>query len=474
MAESFGGWAGVLDTQKAEQQGQLAKLAMAKEQLSIQLTRQTLQQQQQLSQIAQSIPSTASMSDWFTSVAQQAAGKGLVMQAGEVANQGATLSKSQAEARDKQISASLKEASWWDSQLDTVDPSSDAQTLKQQWAIANLKYASTFGRPSPYSRIPADPQLLKQLKDSIGMTKDRAQTLQAISRAAADNALTKQREFNTDVLGPSKKAALDSLAAARAKTGAKAPAGYEWDEDEDEPKLKPIPGGPADPESPSFKGSGMSAYGARFAQRVIAAGTEGIAQLATISRLGSNTGIPTQGLFKNHVVGDSATSSVSQSMTTSQQKMYNAALAGLAPELASAQNQGLAPNEAQIDNVRQQLSIYPTDSKQVAQFKVALLARDFRKAIEGGFENMKPAQQRRAQELIEQFKVFPDPDVIQNAKPGDNMFPAGAFGAKGVEPVDKQVGGKLPKVQSEKDWEALKTGEEYIDPAGKRRVKGGG
>jgi hypothetical protein len=182
-------------------------------------------------------------------------------------------------------------------------------------------------------------------------------------------------------------------------------------------------------------------YAARFPQRVIAASTEGLAQLETISKIGASTGIPTQGVFKGNAVGSGKTGSVAQLLTTPQQKMYNATLAGLAPELASAQNQGLSPTEAQINNTIQNLSIYPTDDAQTAQFKVALLARDFRKALEGGIENMQPKQQTRAKELISELQRFPDPDVIANAKPGDNMFPPGAFGAVGVHPTIGGEGG---------------------------------
>lgn len=263
------------------------------------------------------------------------------------------------------------------------------------------------------------------------------------------DATLKERQAAQDSTNWYRRAILkQKLDAEGGSQGQKPPTGYEWKRD---PKtgqpaldpngqriLQPISGGPKDPSAPGGGGGGMFAnYAARFPQRVIAASTEGLAQLQTISRLGSSTGVPTQGIFVGSVVGSTKTGTVSQLLTTAQQKMYNAALAGLAPELASAQNQGLAPTEAQITNIIQNLSIFPTDEAQTAQFKVAQLARDFRKALEGGLENMKPEQQARAKQLINQFQMFPDPDVIANAKPGDNMFKPGAFGAEGVQPVQK-------------------------------------
>ncbi len=419
------------------------------------------------------------------------------------------IAKTQADQDAKDLSTT---ASLLQSAKDKIAGGADPQKV---WQDANMQFMSITGRESKVAHLPYSPELLDAALTGSETMLQQAQQKAAAARQKASDMSAVEAKTRVPLIEAQKRVAQDR-ADALEKGGVLGPKSelvsaaksyinenYQVDPDnldifslpiaEDAQRRmsqnhlssseavaaafrsaqagKTFAGLPAKEFNTTTKdtGGGMfgSMYAARFGQRVIAGATQGLAQLETVSRLGSSAGIPTQGIFRGNLIGENAQGSIKQLMTTSQQKMYNAAMAGLAPELAAAQNQGMAPTETQINNIMGRLTILPTDDAQTGQFKVALLARDYRKALEGGIENMKPAQAARAQELMSQFQEFPDPDVIANAKPGDNLFPPGKFGAKGVAPV----GGEPKRISSDVDYSALPSGATFIAPDGTTRRK---
>ena len=152
-----------------------------------------------------------------------------------------------------------------------------------------------------------------------------------------------------------------------------------------------------------------SAMNQRFVNRVSGAGNEGAAALISIAGMDH----PDSGLFSfSSVAGANGKSVTAGLLTPGRIKEYNATIAGLAPEIATAQNQGMAPNDAQIQAVEQALTIGPTDNLQTSQYRVALGARYLRKALEVSQTLGTPDQKKQIAGIMKELSAFPDPNAI--------------------------------------------------------------
>lgn len=174
-----------------------------------------------------------------------------------------------------------------------------------------------------------------------------------------------------------------------------------------------------------------SAMNARFSGRVLGAAKEGGAALDSVSRMGTSGGFFQDAKSGHSLVGSAAEGTAKGILTTEKQKRYNASIAGMSNEIASAQNQGLAPHEGQIQQIREALTIQPTDSAQTAQYRIALGARWLKKALETSRDTANPQQQKDMDEEIKKLDRYPDPDLIADSSPGANLFPDSVGNAKG-------------------------------------------
>jgi hypothetical protein len=175
----------------------------------------------------------------------------------------------------------------------------------------------------------------------------------------------------------------------------------------------------------------------RFVNRVVGASNEGVAALASIAGMGD----PSSGFFGQNrasgMFGAGATNYIAGTLTPERIKRYNATIAGLAPEIATAQNQGMAPNEEQIQSIQRAISIDPTDDAQTKQYRVALGARYLDKALEVSQTTASPDQKKLISTIRSKLGQFPDPDVI-NAAEGPGMFPGRSNVGKPVEGAPQQ------------------------------------
>jgi len=171
------------------------------------------------------------------------------------------------------------------------------------------------------------------------------------------------------------------------------------------------------------RAGGQSGFGSsmnkRFVNRVSGAANEGAAALLSISGMNN----PSSGLFSAGAMsGGEGKNIMAGVMSPEGAKQYNATIAGLAPEIAAAQNQGMVPNEEQIRAVNQALSISPTDSLQTKQYRIALGARYLRKALEVSSDLASPDQKNTIAKITKQLSVFPDPDEILGNRQSQGVF----------------------------------------------------
>jgi len=219
------------------------------------------------------------------------------------------------------------------------------------------------------------------------------------------------------------------------------------------------------------QGNFGSSMNQRFANRVSGAGIEASAALISMSGMHN----PNTGLFSMQGAGGAGGKSITAGiMTPEGVKRYNAAMAGLAPEIAAAQNQGMAPRDAQIQAIEQAVSIGPTDDLTTKQYKIATAARYVRNGITAAMDIASQQQQKTMKATLKRLAVFPSPDKIAgsdwskgvfsqpgnpNLKPGETPAPA-PEGQPGTTQTKPQIAS--PKTQE--DFNALPSGTVYIDP----------
>lgn len=181
-----------------------------------------------------------------------------------------------------------------------------------------------------------------------------------------------------------------------------------------------------DPAQLKRMGGQSSGFGSslnqRFVNRVIGASNEGEAALISIAGMTK----PNSGLFSAASVAGAGGKSLLKGVLTPEAiKRYNATIAGLAPEIASAQNQGLAANDAQIQSIEQAITIGPTDDLKTKQYRVALAARYLRKALETSMLLGTPDQKTAGTKLLKSLERFPDPNAIIDGSWQQGMFNQG-------------------------------------------------
>ena len=162
-----------------------------------------------------------------------------------------------------------------------------------------------------------------------------------------------------------------------------------------------------------------SSLNQRFVNRVAGAANEGAAALISIAGMRK----PNSGLFSMASSGGAGGKNpIKAFLTPDRIKMYNAAMAGLAPEIATAQNQGMVPNDAQISHVESAITIGPTDDLKVQQYRVALAARYLRKALEVSSTIATPDQKAKIDSITKDLERFPDPNEIEDGSWQQGMF----------------------------------------------------
>ncbi len=185
-----------------------------------------------------------------------------------------------------------------------------------------------------------------------------------------------------------------------------------------------VPDKNVDPTSLKRMGGQGQGFGSslnqRFVNRVAGAANEGAAALISIAGMKK----PNSGLFSMaSVAGAGGKNPIKGFLTPGSIKRYNATIAGLAPEIAAAQNQGMAPHDQQIQAIEQAITIGPTDDLKTQRYRVALAARYLRKALEVSQTIGTADQKKQIDGIIKQLSAFPDPDAVD-----DDSWEQGMFG----------------------------------------------
>ncbi len=182
----------------------------------------------------------------------------------------------------------------------------------------------------------------------------------------------------------------------------------------------------------SSSGGFGSAMNQRFVNRVAGAANEGAAALISLSGMKN----PDSGIFSAAAMSGAGGKNPAIGMLTPEAiKRYNATIAGLAPEIATAQNQGMVPHDGQINAVEQAITIGPTDDLRTKQYRIALAARYLRKALEVSNDLANPQQQKTVAKLQKELNVFPDPDEVLQGKWSQGVF-AGQYPGPGAAPAE--------------------------------------
>jgi hypothetical protein len=221
MAKWEGFSAGYSEALLDKQKMQLNQLAMQKENLSVMQGMVTLAQQQKMLQQMGSNTGEPVTSDTIAAnldkLSVAAVNSGLFDKAEKFANAGSTIRRNQADIEEKHSVERVKKLNVFSSILsDPRFPVND----EASWQRANAAYQMQTGEPSPFAKLPYDPENVGRLQVQIQSAKDQALTAAAISRAKAAEAAVKEREARIPLI-KAQTVVAEERAAALAKAGSK-------------------------------------------------------------------------------------------------------------------------------------------------------------------------------------------------------------------------------------------------------------
>lgn len=111
---------------------------------------------------------------------------GMPAQAKDFATAGSTIRHQAAEIQKDRTNQMMTE-------LNTISALMDGVHDQASWQRANAMYQMQFGKPTPYAKLPYNPQVVAELRKGIATAKDRALTSAAQAREKASIAAEKER-----------------------------------------------------------------------------------------------------------------------------------------------------------------------------------------------------------------------------------------------------------------------------------------
>ena len=336
----------------------------------------------------------------------------------------------------KLLSTTTDQASWTAAKQDLISKGMPPQTLPDQWDpnlkahllnVGQQKLKESYG---PMGEIPGAPGMIGQR----GSSGKYANIINPGGKHAAAGwkFMRSQDGANVYRINPNQ-------GAIQKRT----PEGWVDDPTANLGKLQRI----------GNQGSFGSSMNQRFVNRVAGAANEGIAALISVAGMSN----PSSGLFSSAASGGGPNKNiVAALMTPEGVKRYNATIAGLAPEIAAAQSQGMRPSAGQIPAIEEAISIGPTDNLQTKQYRIALAARYLRNALEVSNDLANPKQLESGKKLLKRLELFPDPDsligndwekgVFSGTAPAPaQLQPPAAQQPMGQQPMGQQRMGQPPE-----------------------------
>lgn len=187
------------------------------------------------------------------------------------------------------------------------------------------------------------PQLPNDPQQAMGML-DQAVSISTRARQMLDEQ-RKERETSVKERGEAEREREDrarddrAIRAQEKSAQGKAPPGFEWDPDKQD-TLRPIPGGPKDPNSKPWTGREKV-----FGERIITAANEAARAISNITELpvGASTGVLGVGKSPGHSLYESGRDVLRNKVSSQEVQDYNSMLAGVRRNMATIESTGLAP-----------------------------------------------------------------------------------------------------------------------------------
>ncbi len=185
------------------------------------------------------------------------------------------------------------------------------------------------------------------------------------------------------------------------RKGIKPPSGFEWDPDKPD-QLRPIAGGPKDPNAATQQGSREST----MQQRMITSAREALGDVQNIAKLpiSASTGIFGGTTHKGNIM-DAPKSALSNEMSSQETQLYNTMIAGVQRNLASIESVGLMPSgtlTAQMDAV----TIQPGQTYTTKLAKMAQIRQIAENGLEPVMNNPRVPQQTKeyVKQIVDEYK----------------------------------------------------------------------
>jgi len=179
------------------------------------------------------------------------------------------------------------------------------------------------------------------------------------------------------------------------------------------------------------KGGSRSAINERFENTVLRSGNEIVRSLGLLEQIGIETGGGALGgvVGKGTITSELA-ANLGRSLTSDEQKAYNAAAGGMALELAYVLNGGYKPNQGQIDELRNLYMATPQDDLGSAAYKFADVAAKLKAALEVA-PDYTPEQKLYKQNILTKLSQYAPPEVVYERQYGQPMRQESAVRADG-------------------------------------------
>jgi hypothetical protein len=195
MANWTGIGAGLRQAELDKQATELHNLSMQKEEIGVMSAMMTLSQQSQMLKTMQGgqgqPPSPETLAANMDRMSTAAAGAGLFDKAEKFATAGSMIRKNQAEIDTQQAKSNASDLTVLSSILNNPRmPVND----QESWQKANMAFQLETRKPSPFAKLPYDPETVGRLQIEVQTAKDAALTNLRNSQAKAADAAEKEHE----------------------------------------------------------------------------------------------------------------------------------------------------------------------------------------------------------------------------------------------------------------------------------------
>lgn len=250
------------------------------------------------------------------------------------------------------------------------------------------------------------------------------------------------------------------------------PSGYEWDPSTPG-ALRPVPGGPHDPNAVS---SGMDSRSAVMFNRVASSAQSALKSIQNITQLPITT---SSGWFGTAEPGHSLMSSVKsvlgQKVTSQEAQDYKTMVAGVARNLSTIETAGLAPNGA-ITNSMNSVLLNEGDTQMTKLRKLAEMRQIVEEGLKPQLANPKlaPTQKQLIQNIItgvQQAVPFTHSDITALQRSKNPQATVMDFATQTGLPTTQNASDSPVRVNSIADALKLQPGTVFITPDGRQKVR---